>query len=346
MTKALPSFRYRLEQKEPRLGPGGITRGASVHDFPASIGIAGVSMRLQPGAMREMHWHANAAEWAYVISGSCRTTVLHPDGGSATNDFYAGDVWYFPRGWGHAIQATGTGECHFILIFDNGDFSEDHTFSVTDWMSRTPPTILAQSLGLSLDEVARLPKGEVYFAQGTPATDQSPLSTPHEAPALSAMHRYPLSAQEPRRVPGGGLQRTVTAREFPISQTMAGSLLEIEPGGLRELHWHPAADEWQYYIEGSAEMSVFLAEGAVVTEQFEAGDVGYAPMGSGHYIKNTAAGVLKVLIGFNHPHYQSNELSAWLASNPDDILRANLGQPQEVVAKLPKESHFFLRGKA
>ncbi|WP_429069763.1 cupin domain-containing protein [Bosea sp. OAE752] len=71
-----------------------------------------------------------------------------------------------------------------------------------------------------------------------------------------------------------------------ISTSMAGSLPEIEPGAMRELHWHPNADEWQYYLEGSAEMSVFLAEGQVVTEQFEAGDVGYAPMGAGHYIRS------------------------------------------------------------
>jgi len=189
--------------------------------------------------MREMHWHANAAEWAYVVSGSCRTTILHPDGGSTSDDFYPGDVWYFPRGWGHAIQGTGNEQCHFILIFDNGDFSEDHTFSVTDWMSRTPPAVLAQSLGLSRDEIATLPKGEVYFAQGPAVGDATPTGFTRGEPSLVATHRYPLHAQEPRRVPGGGIQRTVTEVEFPISRTMAGSLLEIEPGGLRELHWHP-----------------------------------------------------------------------------------------------------------
>lgn len=342
--QALPSFRYRLEQEQPRLGPGGISRGASVREFPASVGIAGVSMRLKPGAMREMHWHANAAEWGYVVSGSCRTTILHPGGGSASDDFYPGDVWYFPRGWGHCIEGLGPEDCHFILIFDNGDFSEDHTFSVTDWMSRTPPAILAQSLGLSAAEVAMLPKGEVYFAKGAEISNRSRLSTARAEPSLVAMHRYPLGAQEPRRVPGGGVQRTVTVAEFPISTTMSGSLLEIEPGGLRELHWHPSADEWQYYIEGSAEMSVFLAGGAVVTEQFEAGDAGYAPMGAGHYIKNTGSGVLRLLIGFNNPRYESNDLSAWLAGNPVDILATNFSLPQEVADKLPKEAHVFLPG--
>ncbi len=344
------SFRYRLEQQKPRIGPGGITRGASVKEFPASVGIAGVSMRLAPGAMREMHWHANAAEWAYVVSGHCRTTILHPEGSgmptkSEIDTFGPGDVWYFPRGWGHSIQGIGPDECHFILIFDNGDFSEDHTFSVTDWVSRTPAPVVAQSLGLSEAEVAKLPKGEVYFAKGPVPDDRSFISADRPDPELTSTHRYPLGAQQPRRVPGGGTQKTVSVNEFPISKTMAGSVLEIEPGAMRDLHWHPHADEWQYYLQGSAEMAVFLAEGQVVTEEFDAGDVGYAPMGAGHYIKNTGTGPLRVLIGFNHGNYQSNDLSAWIATNPIDVIATNFGVPRELAEKFPREKHFFVPGK-
>ena len=81
-------------------------------------------MRLQPGCLRELHWHTTAAELGYVVSGSCRTTVLSPDA-AATDTFGPGDVWYFPRGWGHSILGTGPGECHFILMFDNGAFAEE-----------------------------------------------------------------------------------------------------------------------------------------------------------------------------------------------------------------------------
>lgn len=340
MPTSQPSFRYRLEHKDPRLGPGGITRGASVRDFPASIGIAGVSMRLAPGGMRELHWHANAAEWAYVISGSCRTTVIHPDGSAYVDTFNPGDVWYFPRGYGHSIQGLGPGECHFILIFDNGDFSEDHTFSITDFLAHTPSAIVAQNLGLSAAEVAGLPKGEAYFVQG-PVPDGSSLDTrarPHAE--LTTKHRYPLMAQQPRRAPGGGTQRVVTVDDFPISTTMAGSVIELQPGALRELHWHPNADEWQYYLQGQAEMGIFLAEGNAVIDQFEAGDVGYAPMGAGHYIKNTGPDVLKVLIGFNNGHYRAIDLSEWLAGNPIDVLATNLDLPRDIADKLPKATIF------
>ncbi|MBM6595244.1 cupin domain-containing protein [Microvirga pudoricolor] len=342
MTEPTLSFRYRLESAPPRVGAGGVTRGASVREFPASIGIAGVSMRLAPGSMRELHWHANAAEWAYVVSGQCRTTILHPNGAAATDTFGPGDVWYFPRGWGHSIQGLGPGDCHFILIFDNGDFSEDHTFSITDWLSRTPPDVLAQNLGLSPDDLATLPKGEAYFAQGPAPDDQSADAAPRPAAQLTSTHRYPLLAQQPRRVAGGGTQRVVTVNEFPISTTMAGSILEIQPGAMRELHWHPNADEWQYYLEGQAEMAVFLAEGQVVTDRFEAGDVGYAPMGSGHYIRNIGATLLRVLIGFNNGRYEANDLSAWLASNPVDVLATNLNLSRETAAKLPRQAKFMI----
>jgi oxalate decarboxylase len=344
MTEPTLSFRYQLEKATPRVGAGGVTRGASVRQFPASIGIAGVSMRLAPGAMRELHWHANAAEWAYVVSGRCRTTVLHPDGSSAIDSFGPGDVWYFPRGWGHSIQGLGPGECHFILIFDNGDFSEDHTFSITDWLASSPPEVVSQNLGLSREELAQLPVGEAYFAQGAAPDEASADADARPCPQLTTAHRYPLLAQQPRRVPGGGTQRTVTVAEFPISTSMAGSLLEIEPGAMRELHWHPNADEWQYYIEGHAEMSIFLAEGQVVTEQFEAGDIGYAPMGAGHYIRNAGSTVLSVLVGFNNGRYEANDLSTWLASNPVDVLATNLGLSREAAARLRRQPHFAIPG--
>ena len=112
--------------------------------LPISKGIAGVSMKIEPGAIRELHWHATAAEWAFVLEGRVRTTVIAPDGSSETDDFEPGDVWYFPRGHAHMIQCLGNEPCHFILIFDNGYFSEFGTFSLTDWLGHAPAELLAK----------------------------------------------------------------------------------------------------------------------------------------------------------------------------------------------------------
>ena len=162
----LPTFRYAMEEQKGRITEGGSAKEATVKQLPISNGLAGVSMRLKPGGLRELHWHANAAEWAFVVKGRVRTTVIGPDGRSETNDFDPGDVWYFPRGHGHALQNLGPEEAHFILVFDNGGFSEYRTFSITDWLAQTPPHVLSATLGLPRVGVRQVPEGRTLHRAG------------------------------------------------------------------------------------------------------------------------------------------------------------------------------------
>ena len=90
-------------------------------------------------------------------------------------------------------------------------------------------------------------------------------------------------------------------------------------------------------------MAVYLGRGQTITEQFVTGDIGYVPMGAGHYIRNTGDGILRLLIGFNHGDYRSHDLNAWLASNPPDVLATNLGLPRTVAEALPEETFFIAR---
>src|SRR5579863_7287525 len=94
----LENFKYDIESSKGWLGPGGSAKEANVEEFPISESMAGVSMRLKPGGLRELHWHAVAAEWAYVIKGNIRATVIAPNGQAESADFGPGDVWYFPKG--------------------------------------------------------------------------------------------------------------------------------------------------------------------------------------------------------------------------------------------------------
>src|SRR5713101_3787540 len=164
--KELPTFKFALEKSKAKVIGKSTAREATVAEFPISKGIAGVSMGLEPGAMRELHWHATAAEWAYVDKGRVRTTVLGPRGDIEVNEFEPGDVWYFPRGHGHMLECLGDRPCHFILIFDNGYFSEFGTFSITDWIAHTPKPLLAKNFGVPESTFDGFPKKEVYFARG------------------------------------------------------------------------------------------------------------------------------------------------------------------------------------
>ncbi|MGB6922833.1 MAG: cupin domain-containing protein [Methyloceanibacter sp.] len=331
----LPSFRYPLGAVTTKTFDGGTAKEANVEGFPVSEKLAGVYMTLEPGALRELHWHANAAEWAYVIEGRCRVTTIDPLGLSEIADFGPGDVWYFPRGHGHSIQGIGPGTCTFILVFDNGYFSEFGTFSITDWLGHAPADVLARNFGLPATIFAGFPKSEVYIATGpVPAPlpqDPAPGSL-NQAPLT---HRYQLLAQAPERF-AGGTMRVVSEREFPISSTMTGALLVIKPGGLRELHWHPNAAEWQYYLKGTGRMTVFGSHGRARTDEFAAGDVGYVPQGFGHYIENTGDTDLEVVLVLNNATYQSISITSWLSSTPALLLATNFKVPESTFASFPK----------
>src|SRR5207244_2400095 len=67
--KELPTFKFLLEKSKGRVSGKSYAKEATVHQLPISKGIAGVTMGMAPGAMRELHWHATAAEWAFVDKG-------------------------------------------------------------------------------------------------------------------------------------------------------------------------------------------------------------------------------------------------------------------------------------
>lgn len=170
--KELPTFKFELEKSEGRVMDGSFGKEATVEQLPISKCLAGVSMRMEPGVMRELHWHATAAEWAYVTDGRVRTTVIDPNGCSGTNDFEPGDIWYFPRGHGHVIQTLGDKPCHFVLVFDNGYFSEFGTFSITDWMGPRAKGAFGQELRASGFLLRQHSEKRSLFRQGqNPARD-------------------------------------------------------------------------------------------------------------------------------------------------------------------------------
>ena len=294
-------------------------------------------MSLKPGALRELHWHANAAEWAYIIKGQCRITVTDPQGHTEIADFDPGDVWYFPRGHGHSIQGIGREDCLFLLVFDNGYFSEFGTFSITDWIGHTSPEVLAKEFGVTAATFANFPKGEVYIAQGPVPPPLAADPAPGSLVAGALTHRYRLLAQRPQTYPEGTM-RLVSEREFPISTTMTGALMRIKPGALRELHWHPNADEWQYYIAGRARMTVFCAKGRSETVALGPGDVGYVPQGYGHCIENAGGDPCEILIGFNSGEYMDSGLARWMAGNPPQLVATNVGLPEDVIMRFRRHA--------
>ena len=332
--KDLPTFKFALEKSEGKVIGNSYGKEATVTQLPISKGIAGVSMRLEPGAMRELHWHATAAEWAFVLEGRVRTTVVDPGGLAETNDFDPGDVWYFPRGHGHMLQCLGDKPCHFILIFDNGYFSEFGTFSITDWVGHASPALLAKNFGLPEAAFANFPKEEVYFARGAPPPAEP--SVPLQGWKLPPeTHKYRLLAQPPHATYRGGREWRVDSSRFPIAKTITGVVLDLDPGALRTLHWHPNADEWLYVIEGEGELTVFETGPNAVTQNFNAGDIGYVKRSQGHYLRNTGLNDLVYLEVFRSSYFADVSLSDWLTHTPRAMVAQTLKVDPDAIGGFP-----------
>jgi oxalate decarboxylase len=318
----LPNLRFSFGDAHVRLATGGWTRQVTARELAISKQIAGVEMRLNAGGVRELHWH-KAAEWAFMVYGNARITAIDPDGRAFVDDVGVGDLWYFPAGIPHSIQGLGPDGCQFLLVFDDGDFDEEGTFLLSEFIERTPSEVLNKNFGTTgLDYgKARNPSELYVFAAPVPPAQIPDLGGNKSGAPLALSHK--MMAQEPIRTKSGTV-RITDSNNFPASKTIAAALVEVEPGGMRELHWHPNTDEWQYYMEGQARMTVFAAAGQSRTFDYLAGDVGYVPFAMGHYIENTGSTPLRFLEMFKSDYYADVSLNQWLALTPPELVEEHL----------------------
>lgn len=330
----VPNLRFSFSDAHMRLEPGGWAREITNRELAASTDVAGVNMALEPGAFREMHWHKEA-EWGLMLYGNARVCGIDEFGRTYADDVVAGDLWNFEAGIPHSIEALDMG-CEFLLVFSEADFSENNTFLLTDWLAHTPKDIVAANFKKSVSELKELPKEQKYIFKGNvpgPLSKVMPKNPLGDVPSPFTYHmkNCPVIESEAGRV------RIVDINQFPASQTISAAFVEVEPGGMRELHWHPKAPEWQYYIQGQAKMSVFDSNGTARTFDFRAGDVGIVPMVNGHYIQNTGTEKLIFVEVFKYPVYSDISLNKWLVRSPRDQVAQHLNVTDQWVDSLPQQ---------
>ncbi|WP_020173757.1 cupin domain-containing protein [Methyloferula stellata] len=335
----LPQFWASFNNSHKRIQNGGWARQVTQADFAISDTFSGVNMRLAAGGIRELHWHL-AAEWAIMTYGHCRVTVLDQKGRPYVQDVKEGDLWYFPAGFPHSLQGLGPDGCEFVIAFDDGNASEFNTLLVTDWFAHTPPSVLAKNFGVAEETFKSIPLTDLWIFQGK---EPGPLAEAQAAVASAAgappfPFTFSLSGMKPFRDNKSGKIQLADSTEFKVSQTVAAALQTIKPGGLRELHWHPNADEWQYWIKGEGRMTVFNAGPRAQTQDFKPGDIGYVKRAAGHYIENTGSTDLVMVGVFRTAEYQEVSLSDWLAHTPLELVAQHLNIDPSVLAKFPREA--------
>jgi len=335
----MPTTWASFNNAAKRIQNGGWARQVTVDDFAISKEISGVNMRLTAGGIRELHWH-QAAEWAIMTYGTCRVTVLDAQGRPYIGDVKAGDLWYFPAGTPHSLQGLGPDGCEFVICFDDGHADEFNTLLLSDWFAHTPPEVLAKNFGVPAETFAKIPLHNLWIFQGTVPGDLASDRAAVSKNAAASPHPFIfwLEGSQPVRESNAGTIHVADSTNFAVATTVAAALVTVKPGGVREMHWHPNADEWQYYLKGKARMTVFDTGPNALTMDFNAGDIGYVRRNLGHYVENVGDTDLQFVGVFRAPRYEEVSLSNWLTHTPPKLVAQHLNVDEASIAKWPDNS--------
>src|SRR6202045_4019548 len=339
------NFKYPFSFANKRVYQGGWSREVTVRELPVSKTLAGVNMRLTAGGVRELHWHT-AGEWAIMLYGTARITAIDAEGKSFVADVKKNDLWYFPSGIPHSIQGLEPDGAEFMLVFDDGDFSEAETVLLSDSVAHLPPEVLSKNFGVAELALKNLPKQELFIFQtavpGALEADQRAAAGTLGKSASDFAFR--TMEMPPTKRTKGGEVRIVDSSTFKASTNVAMAMVTVHPGGLRELHWPPNADEWQSNISGKGRMTVVSTGNRARTMDFQAGDVGYVEKTLLHYIENTGDTDLVFLEMFRSSSYQDLSLSEWLSHTPPELVMAHLNIDKATLDAIPRDELVVVPG--
>ncbi|KAA8643912.1 hypothetical protein EYZ11_005473 [Aspergillus tanneri] len=338
--------KWPLGLSHNRILPGhaGWTRQENTDVLPMATAMAGVDMKLAPGAYRELHWH-RANEWSLVLNGSVRVQTINEDGETFIDDVTAGDVWYFPAGVPHSLQALDEG-AEFMLVFDQGDFNDGETGLITEMFLRNPKEVLSKNLQAPLSDFDDLPKDQLYIFNGTPAPanlSEQTITGPGGIASGNSSYTYHFSKQESYEVPGGSV-KIIDPQSFPIAEMFSAALVTIKPGAMREIHWHGTSDEWGFFLSGNARVSVYVAPTKGATFDFSAGDISYVPATASHYIENTGDEDVVFLEVLQAKRFTDISVGQWLKLTPKQIIKDTLHLPDSLLDNLSPNKQYVVQG--
>jgi oxalate decarboxylase len=153
-------------------------------------------------------------------------------------------------------------------------------------------------------------------------------------------HLFHLGASPVTSFDGGSFQQAAE-QNFPILTGQEASivLLTLQPGGIREPHWHPSA--WEINIVTKGVAYWVLVDGNGNHESFDqkVGDVVFAPQGSFHFFENRGTDDMKIVIIQNTSAAESDDnigIGESISKLPPRVLSAIFGVPAETFDKFTK----------
>jgi oxalate decarboxylase len=151
----------------------------------------------------------------------------------------------------------------------------------------------------------------------------------------------------PRRIQNGGWARQVTQADFAIAEEISGVNMRLTRGGIRELHWHQAA-EWAYVSKGAVRITTIDSEGRANVEDIGEGGLWYFPAGLPHSLQGIGEDGAEFILCFDNgraSEYNTLLLNQWLAHTPPDILALNFGLPADTFKNIPLHDLYIFQGQ-
>jgi oxalate decarboxylase len=157
-------FKFDLKKCPPQVvAKGGTIQEANQGTFPnlAGNGLAIYLLTLEPGAIRIPHWHPDAAELDYCLTGKARFGLAFPDGEWERFDLEAGQICILPQGWFHYIKNVGDEQLQLLVIFNN---SNPNDIGISEAFQAIPKKVLGLAFNVPADRFAGLDLNVEYIA--------------------------------------------------------------------------------------------------------------------------------------------------------------------------------------
>lgn len=319
------SFKFSLEASKPQVFAGGTNRSAIAGDIEELSGLSIFSQRINPGAMRELHWHPNANELSYCLSGQGEIGIFFNGTSNAVFPIEPGSTTFVPTGATHYIRNTGSDVLHMIITFSNE--SPEH-IDFSDSLGFMPRSVLAQTYSIPVASFPDLPRQNDQFLVNV---GQLPLATPKSAPQPFTVNFKDI----PPDVFTGGTVAALTPQFIPSLSGVTLFFLQAGPGGLREPHWHQNASELNYLVQGRALIEVIAPEEHRESFVAEPGDVAFIPQNYFHFISSISDEPLVLLVFFSNSTVGHIDLSQVTEFFQRGLLAASFGSNLHLFDNLP-----------
>lgn len=334
------SFKYRLEQATPDSFAGGTNRTATRQNLSDLRDIAMYSMRIEPGGLRELHWHPNAGELNYCLQGQGIIEILTPAGEAEFFHIHPGSVSFIPTGYAHFISNESQETLHLVTVFSS---AQPEHIDISSTLGNISRALWAQTFNIPYAWFPELPEqGDQFLIRSAQALNNNT----NQGTKTSASNPFTFNMNMiAPHIFAGGTTHELTTTQIPSLDGLTLFLLTAYPAALREPHWHPNASELDYCVSGTARMEIQGPNGQRESLVIEPGDVAYIPQNYLHYIDNASNEPLQFLVFFSNNAPTNIDFSQVFTSFSHELLAASFGSDLSIFNKVPTPGNVFLAAK-